>query len=486
MPSDPSRRRRTRTSSRRPGPMRPVWHVLPILMAASLLDWALPAAADENPVHGTILQLSNAQASWSDERWKQLFDELDELALRQLIVQWSVYQDSAFYPSDAFSPAAAPTLETVLDRADAAGLSVVVGLVHEPGFEAAIRRDPELVDVYLRRLRLRHMTAARELIAQLGARPSFAGWYLPEEIDDVHWLEPERRQLLTAHLSELAARLRELSPQAILAVSGFSNGHADPEALEKLWRDLLAASSFDRVLFQDGIGVGKQRFEELPLYLSAIERATAASSRQLQVVVEVFRQVDGPPLNDRPFRAVPASVERVRRQLEIATRHAPSVVLFAAPEYLSPEQGEAAARLYRYFSDRGPEAAAHQAAPVPPPPPEPEARPPSAEPSSSAAEGSAAEAGTAGERETGLARGTRIFELQLGLFYRESQARSFVGQLEERGLRPYLVEVKSSKGETRYTVRLGPYPSMPAAAAKAAEILEKEGRQTVIRYRTPG
>ena len=80
--------------------------------------------------------------------------------------------------------------------------------------------------------------------------------------------------------------------------------------------------------------------------------------------------------------------------------------------------------------------------------------------------------------------GDLIYELQLGFFYRRHRAESLVADFEQRGYRPYVVEVKSSKAETRYTVRIGPYAAMAAAEAKAAELLREEGLAPVIRYRS--
>ena len=455
-------------------------------------------AIAELRLDGTVLQLSRAQASWSDTQWRELFGHFEALGLRQLVVQWSVTPELTYYPSDAFSAEEAPVVEQLLELAGASGISVLVGLAHDPGFEPAIRRDPELVEVYLRRLRRRSLTAARELSALLGGKPSFSGWYLPEEIDDVHWLEPERRRLLTSHLGEITSQLRQLTPQATLAISGFSNSHADPEALEGFWRDLLEASSLDRVLFQDGIGVGKQWLDDLPLYLSAVARAATSTSRQLQVVVEVFQQVDGPPLNDRPFRAIPAAVDRVRRQLEIARRHAPAgVIAFAVPEYMTPGRGEAAARLYRHFLDLRTDVSASEAEVAAPSRSlESETRPaPASELAPALAVARAEpEDGTTGdapgvESPTAASSGTEagqamIFELQLGLFHRERNARTFIEDLKGRKKQPYIFEVLSSQGLTRYTVRVGPYRSMDEAA-EAAGALKQQGIESSIRYRVP-
>ncbi len=133
-----------------------------------------------------------------------------------------------------------------------------------------------------------------------------------------------------------------LTPEASVAVPGLTNAHADPATLEAFWYEILDASTLDRVLLQDGIGVRKLGLEELPLYLAAMSRATRTAGCELKVVVEVFAQT-----HEEPFRAVPAPVERVRRQLAIAAAVSSdgSPVAFSVSEYMTPRAGEAAAEL---------------------------------------------------------------------------------------------------------------------------------------------
>ena len=78
---------------------------------------------------------------------------------------------------------------------------------------------------------------------------------------------------------------------------------------------------------------------------------------------------------------------------------------------------------------------------------------------------------------------SKIFEVQLGLFHFRENAVNLVEDSGLRDHRPYIVEVTSSKGETRYTVRIGPFPSIDEATRAAAK-MRSDGRATVIRFRT--
>jgi hypothetical protein len=320
-----------------------------VAVSAGLLLWGSACSAQEGKskprLQGTFVQLTAAHREWPQEKWQQLFQYFRQLKLSRLIIQWSVYDDLAFFPTKDGSQVSQPPLETILSQADEAHLEVLVGLVHDPGFWEKINREPKLVEVYLRRLRLRGQEAAQALLPMVQAHSSFRGWYLPEEVDDVHWQNPEAQRVLSEHLRDLGLFLRKLTPDARLAISGFANARMDPQTLGNLWKDLLAAAPIDMILFQDGVGAGKLSLEDLPPYLTSLHQAAVSQGRDFQVVVELFRQISA-----QPFRAEPAPWPRLERQMAIASKYSESgMMAFSVPEYLTPLGGPEAAKLFENY-----------------------------------------------------------------------------------------------------------------------------------------
>ena len=289
------------------------------MMVILAVLWCNDAMAGQKPVipaarlQGTFLQLTAAHGDWQPADWARLFEYFKELRLSQLVIQWTVYDDLAFFPTTAYRQAPHPPLSTIMQLADAAGLHVWVGLSHDPEFWDKIRRDPKLVEVYFRRVRLRDEAIARELAPQLQSHPSFKGWYITEEVDDVNWQEAPAREVLFAFLRDLSAFLHTLTPGATVALSGFTNARVDPKTLGLFWKELLGAAPIDTVLFQDGIGAEKLKLDELPFYLGALAQTSKALSRKMQVVIELFQQT-----SLKPYRAQSASWDRVAQQLKIA------------------------------------------------------------------------------------------------------------------------------------------------------------------------
>jgi hypothetical protein len=295
------------------------------------------------PLKGTFLQIYRHHDSWHAEKWTQLFNYLRILQIREVVVQWTVYDDATFLPGQNRGEPS-QTLNRIMSLAAAAGIKVWLGLVYDPHFWEKINREPALVEVYLRRLSLQSEATAR-LLAQ--AYPNIAGWYIATEIDDKHWQANDSRQVLFDYLKDLTAYLHWLQPGSKVAISGFSNALMDPNTLEHFWNCLLKASDIDMVFFQDGIGAQKLKLSALPLYLNAIQRAVQRQGRRLGVVVELFRQIRA-----EPFQAGPTTWESLQQQIAIAERYAPNNLLaFSIPDYLSPLGGEAAARLYQQYLD---------------------------------------------------------------------------------------------------------------------------------------
>ncbi len=324
--------------------------ILALLCLAPLVRPVPASAGDQPRFTGTFIQLLAGHAAWDRPRWQGLFAALRSVGVAEVVVQWTVADGVPTYPSAHFKAAPHLALPTMLEAAREAGLRVVLGLVHDSAFWSKIDRDPKLVRVYFRRLLMDSLAAGREIAAMGKGNPAFAGFYIPQEIDDRTWLDPAKGKVLEEFLADLAAGLRAIAPGAAVAVSGFSNGFAEPETLCRFWERLLTTTGIDRVAFQDGVGVAKLRPGEAGVFLQAVSRAAVAAGRTFTPVVETFTQTDGPPMSDRPFRAEPAPLQRILLQLDVAGR-APhdGVWAFSLPEYCSPYGGEAAAALFAAY-----------------------------------------------------------------------------------------------------------------------------------------
>jgi hypothetical protein len=299
---------------------------------------------------GTFMQLRAEHAGWEHADWERLFGYLRATHMRSLIVQWSAHDAIRFYRSAQQPALKRAPLELILQLAEEADIEVLVGLTQESTYWKDIAGAPSDVEATLQRLRASSLAVARELLPIVSARRSFVGWYISEEIDDVNWREPARRKLLLAHLAALAPDLKKLAPMAHVAISGFSNATMDPGSFETFWAQLLdAAQPIDTVFFQDGVGTNKLAIPEALVYLEALDRAAQPRGREVVAVVELFKQVAGPPIDERAFAALPAPLARIREQIISVRSSASRVVAFSVPEYLTPLGGPEAEAIYNDY-----------------------------------------------------------------------------------------------------------------------------------------
>ena len=327
---------------------------VPFLLFLLLLSQGVPACAEPvgpapTRIQGTFIQLTAEHGDWDSYDWGELFDCFRKLGLSTVIVQWTVLDGIGFHPTRMFDSVRRPPLPAILRLAEEAGIDVFVGLLHDSQYWERIRQDPELVEVYLGRIRRQTAALVDELVPDLLEYKSFRGWYIPQEIDDQSWQHPELQRLLFSFLAQLSAELREATPTRPVALSGFTNAALDPQSFEDFWRDLFKETAVDIVLFQDGIGAGKLNLKELRVYFEALKRAVKARGRRLFPVVEIFEQKGGPPLDEGLFRAEPASLVRINKQLQLAGEFSETIVAFSVPDYMSPLAGPMAGMLLESY-----------------------------------------------------------------------------------------------------------------------------------------
>ncbi|SCM72649.1 DUF4434 domain-containing protein [Desulfovibrio sp. 86] len=324
--------------------------LISLIITLSVQDGRADAA--KPVITGTFLQLWDVHATWTEERWQSLFAALRAIGVDEVVVQWTVDGATPTYASKYFTAPARLTLEKALRAARDQHIRVVLGLVHDQAYWEKIKRDPNHVRWYFRKLCTTSLAAAEELLRLDSGKNVVSGLYIPQEIDDQSWLEADRQAELLNFLKDLRAGLRILAPHLPVAVSGFSNGYAEPETLKKLWQRILTQSGIDRVLFQDGVGAHKLNVNEVSLFFGAVSQAAEKTGRVFTPVVEVFTQVDGAPVNQKAFRAVPAPLARIKKQLKIAGSVPHSgIMAFSLPEYCSPFGGEQAAVLYKAYKE---------------------------------------------------------------------------------------------------------------------------------------
>ena len=293
-------------------------------------------------IKGTFLQLTDAQLARPTAELRQLFDELRRIGIDTLFLQWTVVDRKPLFQTAGHEAAANTPLAAILDLAARSGIRVWFGLALDSSYWEEIKQSSELLRPYFRR-RVQDLVGFLDDLNATTAGAPFAGWYIPDEIDDRTWLDPGKRAVLKKYLAETVALLKARRPGSKVAISGFSNSFADPDLLASFWADVIRASGIDLLLFQDGVGEGKVALENIGLYYATLDRAVRGVGAQLGAVVELFSLMpDG--------RRLPAGVGRIRGQIAAANRLTSfPVVAFSVPDYMSHLAGRQAGDLLSDF-----------------------------------------------------------------------------------------------------------------------------------------
>lgn len=314
-----------------------------ILILAAMFPMVVQrAAAACLALDGTFLQLTDAQLARPAAQWRQLFEEFREIGINTLFLQWTVVDRKPLFQPAPHEMGANTPVATIVDLAKQSGIRVWFGLAFDSGYWEEIKQSPELLRPYFR-TRLQDLAGFLDGLNAATAGVPFAGWYIPDEIDDRTWLDPGERVVLKTYLAETVALLKARHPGSKVAISGFSNSFADPDLLASLWADVIKASGVDLLLFQDGVGEGKVSLDNIGLYYEALDNAVRSVGAQLGAVVELFSVTsDG--------RRLPATIDRIRKQIAVANRltNFPTVA-FSVPDYMSELAGRRASDLLSNF-----------------------------------------------------------------------------------------------------------------------------------------
>ncbi|MGO0633735.1 DUF4434 family protein [Pseudomonas sp. SAR267] len=246
-------------------------------LAICMLVLCLPAVADQR----LFYQPLNRDAAVTQSQWQQLWRATKAQGGTTLIVQWSAYGDSDFGGAQGW-------LANSLREAHAQGLELVLGLYLDPAYYQRIEElDGDGLNTYWKSQLGRSLSQYQQ-VRQHWQLP-VAGWYLPMELDDLHFRDSSRREALYSQLQAFNRRLDKP-----LHISAFSAGKLAPR-VNGAWLDQLAGLGLT-VWWQDGAGTGRLP----PLVRQRYEQALPC---RVGVVREAFRQVSGP---GQPFRAEPA------------------------------------------------------------------------------------------------------------------------------------------------------------------------------------
>lgn len=132
---------------------------------------------------------------------------------------------------------------------------------------------------------------ARTLWAAWGRMPTFAGWYLPLELDNVnHPTAAEWGAFVDHYLRPVVSELRTLAPHLPVSTAPFFVSRGETMGVigwRQMWTFILSRVPLDVVALQDGIGAGNTTRADLPVWFGALRDAIAHAGVQTRLIGDV-------------------------------------------------------------------------------------------------------------------------------------------------------------------------------------------------------
>lgn len=245
-------------------------------------------------LNGVFYQPQGRDLKISDNEWNRRIKTLKKAGIKTIYIQWTTYELCTFEGmSDADvvkDTCSYPLTKTIMKYAKKHKLKVVLGLFSDTNYFREIQTQNEMfLERYLSELRIRYKASAKSLLKEFGSSSAFAGWYIPEEIDDLHWNKINRQIILKKHFDSTYKMLVDLKKTDVY-ISSFFSANTVPDLYGKMWAFTTQDSPLT-ILVQDTMGITTTPVsaENKILFIKAVAEALP-TNRNWGVIFEIFEQ----------------------------------------------------------------------------------------------------------------------------------------------------------------------------------------------------
>jgi len=286
--------------------------------------------------------------SWKDEYWEKELKRMKEIEMNLLIIQFAVYNGFAYYDSKVFSKKdSTDHIKTIVDEAQKIDMDIFLGLAGSDNWWKNCNDDE-----YLKLEKDKCCQVFDELWSMYGDLKNIKGIYLSQELEDRSYQTKEKRERITKFIADLSNYCKKRDSKIKILISPFWGGYQPVSEYQKWWMLFLKETDVDIVALQDGVGCHRvlPDSDDLVEHYKALGSACEKNRKEFWSDLETFDQIHGIPLDDSPWEAVPASIERIENQIQIQFQLVSNIICFEYLHYMSPDMNELAGKLYKDYS----------------------------------------------------------------------------------------------------------------------------------------
>ncbi len=281
--------------------------------------------------------------AWTAERWGKELGYLQSVGMNTAVISTAVYNTTAFYSgcSLAGSTTLDDTLTKILDYGDAHGMKFIIGLYAESSSWSQYGQTSS----YLANLCKTSKKVCDDVWSQYSSRPSFAGWYIPQEIDNLNWTtEADRNTLVKNYLRPLSDYCRAKDSTKLVSEAPFYNDNLQSAADYGTWwnKTLADCTSLNLLIPQDGIGAAHADYTSIQSYFNAFKTACTTHHRVLWADIEAYESLSNQG---------PTSIGRLTTQINVVDPYVTGITCWEYYSCLSPLRALSCMTLYNHYDE---------------------------------------------------------------------------------------------------------------------------------------
>jgi len=172
------------------------------------------------------------------------FKTLHKFGIKQVILQWTKHGVVDFTKETSY-------INNILSYGEKYHIKIIFGLYADPDYFYMIGDKKLDLKIYLKSLKKENIAQALRVHNIVKTHNSFDGWYIYDELDDVHFKEKSRQTILKDYLQVLANSLNKIAKKHIY-ISGFYTKKMTPKEFSQMFSYILQ----DKYTFMLQSGVG--------------------------------------------------------------------------------------------------------------------------------------------------------------------------------------------------------------------------------------
>ena len=265
---------------------------------------AIPSTCRAPSQRAIVWQPLAVHAGLDASGWRALGREVQRQGYSHVLLQWASYGDYEFWPQDE-----PRWLASGLRNWEATSLKLILGLHMGDDYYRVLEQSDPVLHAHLAASRDKSIAQARRI---LRSPPPLevTGWYLAQEIDDLHWRSPSRERMLRSYLADMREALSAMAPgtpQIPLYASAFYSGASSPEDFVHLLLRLQRDTGVVWIV-QDGLGTDRLPYDRAAAFLSGVARTLPPEG--WRALLEVFNEQRSPGQPPRFEPSDEATIER--------------------------------------------------------------------------------------------------------------------------------------------------------------------------------